>query len=77
MTARSPRWTPCHARSRSHGRKKDSLVPVATYGKTARERLPRATFEVLPDAGHVPMLDDPELVARTILAVTGVEMPQR
>lgn len=56
---------------------KDSLLPVATYGKIARERLPRATFEVLPDVGHVPMLDDPELVARTILAVTGAGMPQR
>ncbi len=55
---------------------KDSLLPVATYGKIARERLPQATFEVLPDVGHVPMLDDPELVARTILAVTGAGMPQ-
>ena len=26
----------------------------------------------LPDVAHVPMLDDPELVARTILAATGV-----
>ncbi|HZC92148.1 MAG TPA: alpha/beta hydrolase [Mycobacterium sp.] len=51
---------------------KDSLLPVATYGEIARERLPQATFEVLPDAGHVPMFDDPELVARTILAVTRV-----
>ncbi|MGO9692704.1 MAG: alpha/beta fold hydrolase [Mycobacterium sp.] len=50
---------------------KDSLVPVATYGEIARERLPQATFEVLPDVGHVPMFDDPELVARTILAVIG------
>jgi pimeloyl-ACP methyl ester carboxylesterase len=55
---------------------KDALLPVATYGKIARERLPQATFEVLPDVGHVPMLDDPELVARTILAVTGAGMPQ-
>jgi hypothetical protein len=31
----------------------------------------------LPDVGHVPMLDDPELVARTILAVTGAGMQQR
>ncbi len=56
---------------------KDSLVPVATYGKIARERLPRATFEVLPDVGHVPMLDDPALVARTIIGVSGAEMPLR
>ena len=56
---------------------KDSLLPVATYGEIARERLPQATFEVLPDVGHVPMFDDPELVARTILAVTGAGRPQR
>jgi len=49
----------------------DSLLPLATYGKIARERLPSAGFEVLPDVDHVPMFDDPELVARTILAVTG------
>jgi pimeloyl-ACP methyl ester carboxylesterase len=55
---------------------KDSLFPVAICGKIARERLPRATFEVLPDVGHVPMFDDPQLVARTILKVTGAEMPQ-
>ncbi len=31
----------------------------------------QATFEVLAGVGHVPMIDDPRLVARTILAVTG------
>jgi pimeloyl-ACP methyl ester carboxylesterase len=56
---------------------KESLFPVATYGKIARDRLTRATFDVLPDVGHVPMFDDPQLVARTILSVTGAEMPQR
>ncbi len=56
---------------------KDSLLPVATYGKIARERLPQATFKVLPDVGHVPMLDDPALVAHTILGVTGAEMTLR
>jgi pimeloyl-ACP methyl ester carboxylesterase len=50
---------------------KDSIFPVATYGNVARERLPGATFEILPDVDHVPMLDDPELVVRTILAATG------
>jgi pimeloyl-ACP methyl ester carboxylesterase len=50
---------------------KDTLLPLEVYGTVARERLPQATFTVLPDVGHGPMLDDPELVARTILAVTG------
>lgn len=56
---------------------KDSLFPVATYGQVAREHLPQATFKLLPDVNHVPMIDDPDLVARTILTVTGAEVPQR
>lgn len=47
------------------------MLPVAAYGPNARERLPRATFEILPDVGHDPMMDDPALVVRTILACTG------
>jgi pimeloyl-ACP methyl ester carboxylesterase len=50
---------------------KDALLPVELYEKAARARLPQATFEILPGVGHVPMIDDPELVARTILAVIG------
>jgi pimeloyl-ACP methyl ester carboxylesterase len=50
---------------------KDSPLPVAAYGEVARQRLPAATFEILPDVGHILMFDDPELVAHTILAVTG------
>ena len=48
----------------------DRLVPAATYGQTARERLPGATWVLLPGVGHLAMVDDPGLVARTILAVT-------
>jgi pimeloyl-ACP methyl ester carboxylesterase len=33
----------------------------------ARDRLPQATFVRLPGCGHVPMTDDPELVARVLL----------
>jgi pimeloyl-ACP methyl ester carboxylesterase len=50
----------------------DAVIPVA-----ARERVPQASFTILPGVGHGPMIDDPELVARTILRVTGAEMPQR
>jgi pimeloyl-ACP methyl ester carboxylesterase len=50
----------------------DAIIPVASYGRNARERLPQATFEILTDTGHDPMMDDPQLVARTILSVTGV-----
>ena len=40
-------------------------------GARARELVPGARFIVLDDVGHVPMLDDPELVARTILESAG------
>ena len=55
----------------------DGIVPPASYGSNARKRLPQATFETLPDVGHDPMMDDPELVARTILRVTGSDTPPR
>jgi pimeloyl-ACP methyl ester carboxylesterase len=51
----------------------DILLPLQSCGTIARERLPQAKFVVLPDVGHDPMLDDPELVARTILEATGIE----
>ena len=50
---------------------KDTLLPMAEYARALPERLPEAAFSVLAGVGHEPMLDDPELVARTILAVTG------
>jgi len=48
---------------------KETLLPSGARGENAR--IPQASNRSLPDVGHVPMLDDPELVARTILAVTG------
>jgi pimeloyl-ACP methyl ester carboxylesterase len=48
----------------------DAIVPLATNGRLARARVPGASFVVLPGVGHVPMIDDPSLVARTILATT-------
>ncbi len=50
---------------------KDLILPVESYGPTARERLPHATFTILSGVGHEPMMEAPELIARTILAVTG------
>jgi pimeloyl-ACP methyl ester carboxylesterase len=49
----------------------DRVLPMAEYASALPERLPQATFQVLAGVGHVPMLDDPGLVAQTILAVTG------
>ncbi len=51
---------------------KDAMLPLAVYSNNVRERLPQATFEILPGVGHLSMVDDPGLVARTILAATGV-----
>ncbi|GAB88780.1 alpha/beta fold hydrolase [Gordonia rhizosphera] len=48
----------------------DRLVPAATYGRTARERLPGATWVLLAGVGHIAMIDDPDMVVRTIRAGT-------
>jgi pimeloyl-ACP methyl ester carboxylesterase len=40
---------------------------VAVNGAVARTRLPAAQLSVLPGVGHVPMIDDPERVARVVL----------
>lgn len=56
---------------------KDRILPVGLCEAIARDRLPSATFTVLPGLPHNPTIDDPELVARTILAVTGTGMQQR
>jgi pimeloyl-ACP methyl ester carboxylesterase len=46
---------------------KDRLIPYHRYGRPMREVVRGAEFITLPDVGHVPMYDDPRLVARTIL----------
>jgi pimeloyl-ACP methyl ester carboxylesterase len=48
----------------------DRILPLSTAGEGAKERLPAARFILLEDVGHVPMFDDPGLVARTILETT-------
>ena len=48
----------------------DALISQPLCGNIARERVPGASFITLPGLGHDPMIDDPALVARTILAVT-------
>ncbi len=59
------------ARPTSQRLENDEVVPVSACDKIARERVPQAAFTILPGVGHAPMIDDPDLVARTILAVTG------
>jgi pimeloyl-ACP methyl ester carboxylesterase len=47
----------------------DGMLGVFTAPRFAAA-IPRAELVPLPAVGHVPMLDDPELVARTILGFT-------
>lgn len=46
---------------------RDRILPVRQAARAAA-LLPDAHHVVLPDCGHVPMIDNPELVADTILA---------
>ncbi|OZC87032.1 alpha/beta hydrolase [Rhodococcus sp. 06-412-2C] len=45
----------------------DRIFPSAEFVPIARQRLPRARFVTVPGVGHVPMIDDPVLCARTIV----------
>jgi pimeloyl-ACP methyl ester carboxylesterase len=55
----------------------DLMLGVFTAPRFAAA-IPRAELIPLPAVGHVPMLDDPELVARTILDFTAdAEKPRR
>ncbi|MGH3322461.1 MAG: alpha/beta fold hydrolase [Streptosporangiaceae bacterium] len=51
---------------------KDRILPPRQV-RLARRRLPDARFVRLPGCGHVPMIDDPELVAKVILQATAGE----
>jgi pimeloyl-ACP methyl ester carboxylesterase len=49
---------------------RDRIIPSPRYSKRMRELLPAAEWVELRGLGHVPMSDDPELVARTISEFT-------
>ncbi len=44
----------------------DRVLPIERDGERARRLVPTATWQVLAGTGHVPMIDDPALVAETI-----------
>lgn len=46
---------------------KDRIFPMTPFANNARTRIPHARHLTLENVGHVPMLDNPTLVARTIL----------
>jgi pimeloyl-ACP methyl ester carboxylesterase len=49
---------------------KDRLIPYRRFGHPMRDLVRGAQFSTLAGVGHVPMYDDPRLVARTILEMT-------
>jgi pimeloyl-ACP methyl ester carboxylesterase len=49
---------------------RDRILPSPRYSDRLRTLLPAAEWMALQDLGHVPMSDDPELVARTIAEFT-------
>lgn len=53
----------------------DEVLPVADYADAVRERLPGASFTVLAGVGHAAMVDDRDLIERTILSVTTTTPP--
>ncbi len=48
----------------------DKLLPPSRYSARLRRLVPDAEFVDLPGLGHLPMWDDADMVARTILEVT-------
>jgi pimeloyl-ACP methyl ester carboxylesterase len=49
----------------------DRTVPTPRYSDFWREVAPFAEFRLLRDVGHVPMIDDPDLVTATIIEWIG------
>jgi len=49
---------------------RDWLIPWPTAYERLERMLPDVEYVELPDCGHLPMWDEPELVARTILDQT-------
>ena len=56
--------------------RKDRILPFRHCGAPAMEKLPTAELIRLDDAGHVPMVDNPEAVSRLIMEITA-EVDQR
>jgi pimeloyl-ACP methyl ester carboxylesterase len=50
----------------------DAIIPAAAHGEVATQRLPQASFATFSGTGHVPMIDEPTLVAELILSASRV-----
>lgn len=49
---------------------RDRVLPIRTTSSWFRDHLPDAEWVDLPDCGHLPQHDDPQLVARVVLELT-------
>jgi pimeloyl-ACP methyl ester carboxylesterase len=49
---------------------RDLVLPV-TQSRTAKERVPFAEHMILRGVGHVPMFDNPDLIAKVLLRGSG------
>ncbi len=49
---------------------RDRMIPSPRYSRRLRNLLPNAEWVDLRGVGHIPMVDDPELVAQTIIEFT-------
>lgn len=63
---------PCPVRIAWSG--SDRTIPFARYGRPMVDAVPGADLVMLPGVGHVPMVDNPALVAWTILQHTRYEV---
>lgn len=54
---------------------KDRILPMAKHSPRFRAEIPGVEFRVLPRVGHLPMWDDPGLIARTITELAGRAVP--
>jgi pimeloyl-ACP methyl ester carboxylesterase len=55
---------------------KDRILPYDGYADEWKRVLPDADWVTLEDVGHVPMSDDPQLIANTILEVSTADTTQ-
>ncbi len=55
----------------------DRTIPFARYGRPVVAALDGAEAMTVPGVGHIPMFDDPALIARTILEVTTSKSTKR
>ncbi|MGA2163677.1 MAG: alpha/beta fold hydrolase [Solirubrobacteraceae bacterium] len=56
--------------------KRDRIL-LPRQAKHAKQMLPQARFLSLPGCGHVPMADDPQLIATVLLENSGTPVTQR